>query len=72
MCIPQPETESVVIPQILRLGPEDRMDVPSVLVPPEVEGAEKEGEETGIEWWVRMYDDEVCSPTHLLTKTLLT
>lgn len=59
VCIPQPETEPSVIPQILRLAPEDRMDVPSVLVPPEVEGEEKVGEETGIEWWVRMYDDEV-------------
>ncbi|KAF8760298.1 MIF4G like [Rhizoctonia solani] len=34
ICIPQPETESTVIPQILRLAAEDRMDVPSVLVPP--------------------------------------
>jgi hypothetical protein len=59
VCIPQPETESSVIPQILRLAPEDRMDVPSVLVPPEVEGEERVGEETGIEWWIRMYDDEV-------------
>ena len=42
------------------------MDVPSVLVPPEVEGAEKEGEETGIEWWVKMYDDEVCLFSSLL------
>ncbi|KAF8605412.1 hypothetical protein BDV93DRAFT_490802 [Ceratobasidium sp. AG-I] len=73
VCIPQPETESVVIPQILRLGPEDRMDVPSVLVPPEVEGAEKEGEETGIEWWVRMYDDDLTpSPATPLGYTLRT
>jgi hypothetical protein len=62
ICIPQPETESSVIPQILRLTSEDRMDVPSVLVPPEVEGEEKVGaEETGVEWWIRMYDDEVRS-----------
>ncbi|KAG8683805.1 hypothetical protein FRC08_014055, partial [Ceratobasidium sp. 394] len=73
VCIPQPETESSVIPQILRLAPEDRMDVPSVLVPPEVEGAEKEGEETGIEWWVRMYDEELTpSPATPLGYTLRT
>ncbi|KAG8743985.1 hypothetical protein FRC10_011059 [Ceratobasidium sp. 414] len=73
VCIPQPETESSVIPQILRLAPEDRMDVPSVLVPPEVEGAEKEGEETGIEWSIRMYDEELTpSPATPLGYTLRT
>ncbi|CAE6420765.1 unnamed protein product [Rhizoctonia solani] len=74
ICIPQPETESSVIPQILRLAPEDRMDVPSVLVPPEVEGEEKVGaEETGIEWWIRMYDDELTpSPATPLGYTLRT
>ncbi|KAF8743125.1 MIF4G like, partial [Rhizoctonia solani] len=74
ICIPQPETESTVIPQILRLAAEDRMDVPSVLVPPEVEGEEKVGvEETGVEWWIRMYDDELTpSPATPLGYTLRT
>ncbi|CEL63729.1 Nuclear cap-binding protein subunit 1 OS=Drosophila willistoni GN=Cbp80 PE=3 SV=1 [Rhizoctonia solani AG-1 IB] len=74
ICIPQPETESSVIPQILRLTSEDRMDVPSVLVPPEVEGEEKVGaEETGVEWWIRMYDDELTpSPATPLGYTLRT
>ncbi|QRV87968.1 eukaryotic translation initiation factor 4G [Ceratobasidium sp. AG-Ba] len=73
VCIPQPETEPSVIPQILRLAPEDRMDVPSVLVPPEVEGAERESEETGIEWWVRMYDEDLTpSPATPLGYTLRT
>ncbi|KEP55380.1 cap-binding protein 80-PB [Rhizoctonia solani 123E] len=74
ICIPQPETESSVIPQILRLALEDRMDVPSVLVPPEVEGEEKVGpEETGIEWWIRIYDEELTpSPATPLGYTLRT
>ncbi|KAG8732772.1 hypothetical protein FRC11_011079 [Ceratobasidium sp. 423] len=74
ICIPQPETESSVIPQILRLAPEDRMDIPSVLVPPEVEGEERMGaEETGIEWWIRMYDEELTpSPATPLGYTLRT
>lgn len=47
------------------------MDVPAVLVPPEVDGAEKEGEETGIEWWVRMYDEDVSLLYWLLRRRVL-